>query len=155
MKNWLFFILMILFANCTEKTDFNSKKFDLVAVKKIIDSANLNYAQRFTNNDSLWYTQKYCKNACDFPPNEKPICSIDSLRKYFYGDGKNEAIPMLVKATNVYGSQEAVIEEGIYDFPDGKGGSFDKGKFIAIWKEEDGNWKLFKEIWNSDLTIKK
>jgi len=45
------------------------------------------------------------------------------------------------------------LEEGSYDFPDGKGGSFDKGKFIAIWKQEDGRWKLFREIWNSDNPV--
>jgi hypothetical protein len=47
-----------------------------------------------------------------------------------------------------------VVEEGDYVFPDGKGGSFDKGKFIALWKPEDGKWKLYREIWNTDITPK-
>ena len=29
-------------------------------------------------------------------------------------------------------------------------GSVDNGKFIAIWKQEDGKWKLFREIWNTN-----
>jgi hypothetical protein len=39
-------------------------------------------------------------------------------------------------------------------FPDGKGGSVDKGKFIALWKQEVGKWKMYREIWNYDITLK-
>jgi ketosteroid isomerase-like protein len=52
----------------------------------------------------------------------------------------------------IYGNEDLVVEEGTYNFPDGKGGSIDKGKFIAIWKQEDGKWKLYREIWNTDIT---
>lgn len=27
----------------------------------------------------------------------------------------------------------------------------DKGKYVVIWKHEDGNWKIDTEIWNSSL----
>jgi ketosteroid isomerase-like protein len=52
---------------------------------------------------------------------------------------------------NIYGNESLVVEEGTYNFPDGKGGSFDKGKFIALWKQEGGKWKLYREIWNTDM----
>ena len=54
---------------------------------------------------------------------------------------------------NITGTSDLIVEEGSYDFPDDKGGSFDKGKFIALWKQEDGNWKLWREIWNTDLPL--
>lgn len=155
MKYFLGLLILVSTGSCSVTADFDKKEFDIEAIKAQINKANEKYADRFTSNDSLWYIERYCKDACDFPPNEKPICGVDSLRKYFYGDGKNEPITMILKSTNIYGSKEAVVEEGIYDFPDGKGASFDKGKFIAIWKEEGGKWKLYKEIWNSDLPLKK
>lgn len=154
MKNGLCLIFILFLVSCSVQTDINKKQFDIKEVKSKIDSANLKYADRFTTNDSLWYVDRYCNDACVLPPNATKICGVDSLRKYFYGNGENKPIEMIIKATNVYGSQEAVIEEGIYDFPDGKGGSFDKGKFIAIWKEENGKWKLSNEIWNSDIQLK-
>jgi ketosteroid isomerase-like protein len=34
----------------------------------------------------------------------------------------------------------------------GDGGAvMDSGKFIVIWKQEGGRWKLHQDIWNSSL----
>ena len=62
----------------------------------------------------------------------------------------NKDFKVVITATNVYGGPDAVIEEGYYTFPGDDGVIYDKGKFIAIWKQEDGKWKLFREIWNTD-----
>ena len=42
-------------------------------------------------------------------------------------------------------------EVGVYTFTDDKGVVFDKGKFIVLWKNVDGKWKLFRDIFNSDM----
>ena len=40
--------------------------------------------------------------------------------------------------------------------PPGQSASKDKGKVITIWrKQADGSWKMFWEIWNSDLPAPK
>jgi len=33
------------------------------------------------------------------------------------------------------------------------GTEVDSGKAIVIWKKEDGEWKLFRDIINSDLPV--
>lgn len=155
MKNWLCLIIVALFASCSVQTDISTKAFDIEIVKKYIDSCNIYYANRFIQKDSSWFLENYLKNACVLPPNQTSICGVNNIFNFFYGNGENKSVTMLIKATNIYGNEETIVEEGTYDFPDGKGQSFDKGKFIAIWKPENGKWKLNKEIWNSDLSIKK
>jgi ketosteroid isomerase-like protein len=34
---------------------------------------------------------------------------------------------------------------------DKDGKQIDKGKYIVLWKKEDGKWKLFRDCYNSDL----
>jgi hypothetical protein len=34
---------------------------------------------------------------------------------------------------------------------DGNGNTIDKGKYIAIWRKEDGDWKIFSNMYNSNL----
>jgi ketosteroid isomerase-like protein len=29
----------------------------------------------------------------------------------------------------------------------------DKGKYIVVWKKEDGKWKLHRDLSNSDLPV--
>jgi hypothetical protein len=74
----------------------------------------------------------------------------DSIRHYYYNDGKNKDFKIVITATSIYGSDEAAVEEGCYTFPGDDGVIYDKGKFIAIWKREAGKWKLCPETWNTD-----
>jgi ketosteroid isomerase-like protein len=34
---------------------------------------------------------------------------------------------------------------------DNKGNMLDSGKYIAIWRQEDGDWKIYSDIYNSSV----
>jgi ketosteroid isomerase-like protein len=51
----------------------------------------------------------------------------------------------------VWGNEALVAEEGTYTLMDKAGKEIDKGKYIVLWKMEDGKWKLFRDCFNSDL----
>jgi len=55
--------------------------------------------------------------------------------------------------TGLWGDEEMVVEEGEYTFRDKDGNQLDKGKYIVLWKPEDGKWKLFRDCYNSDLPL--
>ena len=44
-----------------------------------------------------------------------------------------------------------VSEVGSYSMTDKSGKEIDKGKYIVLWKMEDGKWKLHRDIFNSDM----
>jgi ketosteroid isomerase-like protein len=132
------------------KTDF-----DINAVKSLIAEANKVYGERFKRNEAELYAERYCEDALIFPSENPAISGRDAIRNYYYDNGKNKDLSIVIQATKVYGSPDMVVEEGTYDFPDGRGGSFDQGKFIALWKMEAGKWKLFREIWNTNISPKK
>jgi ketosteroid isomerase-like protein len=138
--------------NSTPATDASAPTtFNLDSVKTHIAEMNKSYGKRFTTNDAAWYKERYCKDAAVYSPNVPPVIGIDSIISFFYGSGNNGEAVIELPPNNIYGNAELVVEDGTYNFPDGKGGSVDKGKFIALWKQEDGKWKLFREIWNTDL----
>ena len=125
--------------------------FNLDSVKMHIAEMNKSYGQRFTTNDAAFYRERYCKDAAVYCPNLPAVVGIDSIISFFYGGGNNQEAVIELPPNNIYGNADLVIEDGTYNFPDGKGGSTDKGKFIALWKQEDGKWKLYREIWNTDF----
>jgi ketosteroid isomerase-like protein len=153
MKQILFITSTFLFISCTDTTDKKTSevKFDIEPVKKHIFEKNKTYSARFTTNDSLYYVENYCADAEVMSPNWPLVKGREAVRKFFYNDGQNNEAVIELPEGNIYGNDDLVVEEGVYNFPDGKGGSVDKGKFIALWKQEDGKWKLYREIWNSDL----
>jgi ketosteroid isomerase-like protein len=129
--------------------------FNLDSVKAHIAEMNKSYGQRFKTNDPAFYKERYCKDAAVYSPNVPAVVGIDSIISFFYGGGNNAEAIIELPPNNIYGNTDLVVEDGTYNFPDGKGGNVDKGKFIAIWKQEDGKWKLYREIWNTDLPLNK
>lgn len=156
MRKLIFPLLAVTLLACQSKESGNGTKndFSIDSVKAHIIKMNESYTQRFTTKDSIYFADRYCKDAQVLSPNIPVVASRDSIIKFFRGDGSGTDVKMELPIGNVYGDEDLVVEEGTYNFPDGKGGSFDKGKFIALWKQEDGKWKLYREIWNTDLPLK-
>ena len=154
MRKLVFLLLTAGMLACQSKEPGKAKKnnFSIDSVKAHISKMNESYSERFMSNDSTFYADRYCIDARVYSPGMPAVTGRDSIRSFFYNNGNNKEAKIELPAGNIYGNEELVVEEGIYNFPDGKGGSVDKGKFIALWKKENGNWKLFREIWNTDLT---
>mgnify|MGYP003593246904 CR=1 FL=1 len=142
--------LGLLLVAC-HRSDKPSTDFSLGDVKAHIDSMNKSYGQRFMTDDTAFYIERYCRDAQVYCPNVPAVIGRDSIRAFFYNGGNNKETIIELPAGNVYGNDSLVVEDGTYQFPDGKGGTVDKGKFLAIWKKENGKWKLYREIWNTDL----
>lgn len=126
-------------------------KFDIEPVKAHIIEMNKTYSKRFVTNDTAFYIERYCKDAEVYSPAVPAVKGRQAIRAFFYTGGTNDETVIELPTGNIYGNADLVVEDGTYNFPDGKGGSVDKGKFIALWKQEDGKWKLYREIWNTDL----
>jgi ketosteroid isomerase-like protein len=150
MKQMLFIAMVGAIISCSQNIAHTHAPFDITPATNHIIEMNKTYSKRFTTNDTAYYNARYCNDAQVMSPNVPTVIGRDSIIKFFYGDGKNTEAVIELPAGNIYGNENLVVEEGSYNFPDGKGGSFDKGKFIALWKQEDGIWKLFREIWNTD-----
>ncbi|HMU47669.1 MAG TPA: nuclear transport factor 2 family protein [Chitinophagaceae bacterium] len=152
MKYFFPGVALIGFYACssTKYNDGNGTDFNIDPVKAHITEMNKTYGQRFMTDDTAFYNARYCVDAQVFCPGTRSIISRDSIIGFFYAGGANKEAVIELPAGNIYGDENLVVEEGAYNFPDGKGGSVDKGKFIAHWKKEDGTWKLYREMWNSD-----
>ena len=44
---------------------------------------------------------------------------------------------------------DTAIEEGRFTLAGADGEVIDRGKYIVVWKNDGGTWKLHKDIWNS------
>ena len=153
----LYLLLFLVTTACsTSGNDAASpeQSLDLEAVRTRIHNANAVYYLRFEKDDSIWFREQYHHNACVMPMDTNMVCGVDAIRKLYYDGGRNKGFKIEIRETSVYGSDSLVVEEGEYDFPDPKGGSYENGKFIAIWKPEGDVWKLYREIWNPNHSPK-
>lgn len=58
-----------------------------------------------------------------------------------------------VTATIVYADSGIVGVQEAYTLSQKGGTNKDIGKSIQLWKKEEGSWKIFRDCFNSDLTV--
>ena len=56
-----------------------------------------------------------------------------------------------LKTDELTGDENGLQEVGTYTVSSAEGTELDKGKFICLWKKEDGKWKIHRDVFNSDL----
>lgn len=84
-------------------------------------------------------------------PNRELISGITAIKKYVYEFPEIEAE---FKTVQIWGNSDMANVRGVYKVTDSQGNLLNKGKFISLWhKDEEGNWKITHDIWNSDLAF--
>lgn len=126
--------------------------FDPASVKTVLDAQNKVYDERFRDSTPAYFAARYTKDACVMAPRMPRICGLDGIVKYYWSGGENQTLTLDMRGEEVNGTPEEVYEVGSYRVLDDEGTEMDKGKFIAIYRNQEGRWKVHREIWNSDLS---
>lgn len=125
--------------------------FDLAAVKNAINEGNKTFTEAIIKGDSSTAANLYASDANMFPPNMPKAENQQQIMNALGGFARMGIKSFNLESTNVFGGPEYVIEEGKYTIGDDKGKNSDEGKYIVVWKQEDGKWKLYRDIWNSNM----
>ncbi len=125
---------------------------DLEQAKTQIAEMNKTYGDGFVNGDSSLFLNHYTKDACVMPPQAPKLCGVEGVDGFFkVAYGKMGVRNITVAADEISGGPTEVMEVGQYElFGDSaKTKSLDKGKYIIVWKQEDGKWKMHRDIFNT------
>ena len=56
-----------------------------------------------------------------------------------------------LESVELDGQGDTAIEVGRYRLGSESGQVLDEGKYVVIWKQVDGQWKLHRDIWNTSV----
>jgi len=134
--------------NSAAKTD--STSFDMSKAKSVIADINEKFSEELRKGDSVGLASHYASDALVMPPNSEPAPK-DKIVSAWGG-----AIRMGVKdakliTDDVTGNAEVLVETGRYEMYGDNNKLLDKGKYVVIWKPENGEWKLYRDIWNTSM----
>lgn len=127
---------------------------NLEKIREFIVANHKAYGENFAKGDAFQFAKHYASDGCIFPTNFPKMCGKDAINAFFDGAYKMGVRFIKLTANEVMGSSEFVIETGNYELFVDNNISIDMGKFIVIWKQENGEWKMYRDIWNTDTPAK-
>lgn len=118
-------------------------------VRVAIDARNKELGAAFAKGDAGAIAGMYTSSAQLFPPNAPTVSGHDAVRKMwtdFIGAGFKG---LELTSTEVEAFGDHADEEGTFKLT-GPDGQIENGKYIVIWKRQDGQWMLHRDIWNTN-----
>ncbi len=125
--------------------------FSLDSVRAAVALSNTTFGSGFSNGDSSAFVSHYTSDACINPSNMPKLCGTKAITAFFNGGYAMGIRGAKITTEELTGGKDGVIETGIYEMYAANNVSIDKGKFMVLWKMENGKWKMHRDIWNSDL----
>jgi len=113
-----------------------------------IEATNAQFMEAFSQDDAAGVAACYTETGQLMPPNGEIVSGREALQEGFQEliDGGYE---LQLETTEVEGHGDTAHEIGTYTMAvDGE--TVDEGKYIVIWKNVDGQWKLHRDIFNSN-----
>lgn len=146
-------IMLFLITSCSSPE--KETTFDLDNAKKEIETANKDFIELFAKGDSVGVANYFTSDAKSMGPNEPSHVGRSKIQNVYAGLINSGINQLGLTITGVWGDEEMLAEEGLYTFSDKNGKELDRGKYIVLWKRQDGKWKLFRDCYNSDLPLTK
>ncbi|HEX2616256.1 MAG TPA: hypothetical protein VHL57_01875 [Flavobacteriales bacterium] len=143
--------LAACFVGCSAPPPAPPPAFDVAGAKAKLDSMNRSYDERFRMSDAPYFAARYTTDACVMAPNMPRVCGVSDITAFYWNNGDSKTMALDIRGEEVTGTAQEITEVGNYRVLDDKGTQLDKGKFIAIYRADGANWKVHREIWNSDL----
>lgn len=115
-----------------------------------IEAGNRDFIAAFKRGDAAAIAKLYTAEGQLLPANSDFVRGSDAIRKFWQG-----AIDMGLKAVvldtiEVEDYGDTAIEMGRYRLLAAAGAVADNGKYVVIWKNENGTWRLHRDIWTTN-----
>jgi ketosteroid isomerase-like protein len=126
---------------------------DKQSAKSFIDSINAKFSEEIKRGDSVALAAHYSADAELLFANSEPIKGKDILSAWagLINMGVKE---MNFTTTDITVNADLLAETGKYEILGDKNALIDRGKYLVVWKKENGEWKLFRDMGNTSLPAK-
>jgi uncharacterized protein (TIGR02246 family) len=123
--------------------------FEIEDLTKTIQRLNERYTRAHVDGDVATIDAMFTRDATCMPPGEEALIGRAAIHDLTvaYVAGGVKAFRM--DTLRCDGNAALVVEQGTYVMTYGPDDVVERGKYLNVWKPEDGAWKLYANIWNA------
>lgn len=125
--------------------------FNLATAKTEIKAANKELITFLTAADPVRISECFTEDAKFMMSGTPSISGKESVKSTFAGLIESGISNLNLNTIEIWGTEDLITEEGEYSLFSGDT-KVDHGKFMVLWKKEDGKWKLHRDMISSNVT---
>jgi ketosteroid isomerase-like protein len=114
-----------------------------------IEAGNRRFMEAFSRGDAPSIAQLYTASAQLLPAHSDFVTGPTAIQRFWQGAmdmGLKEAV---LETLELDAHGDTAHEVGRYTLKTAGGQVADAGKYLVVWKQEGGAWKLHRDIWTT------
>ena len=120
-------------------------------VQAAITAVNENIMAARKRGDAAGVADFYTENGQLLPTGSDFVTGKAAIQAFWQAAMDRGRKTVRLEIVEAEGHGDTAIEIGKYTLSWEAGNVMDRGKYVVIWKQEGGQWKLHRDIWNSSL----
>ena len=142
MKNTVLCFSLLLVASLSAFAQKDMKTDIIAANQKFMDA----FQKGATAMGSLYTT-----DAQLLPPNSDAVNGSSAIGTFWKGGYDMGIKRAKLETMEAEQNGNLITEVGRYTLYGANDAQMDAGKYMVIWKQEGGQWKLHRDIWNTNM----
>jgi ketosteroid isomerase-like protein len=142
-------VLVLFFSGCDQnssETNLERETVDLDALEKEIELRLREYENHLQNEDSIALGKMYTMDAEVIPS----TVGRDNITKVFGRMIRDGITGSSFKTVHLWGNDQLLVEEGTGTWSLKDGEIVGTGRYLLVWKKEEGDWKILRDTWFAD-----
>jgi len=141
-------MVSIFISSCEQKIEEKDIpiEVDMATLKKEIESRLREYESHLKNGDSIALGNMYMEDAEIIPS----VVGRENITKVFGSMIKGGTTGSSFKTTKLWGNEQLLVEDGTGTWYHTNGTAVGSGRYLLVWKKDDGKWKILRDTWFPD-----
>ncbi len=146
------FYFLVVNAFCFLLLSCEAPQEDSSQISEGISKTNEAFMSAFSDGDAAGVAAQYTEDGQVLPPNGDLVSGKQDIQNLFQGFIDSGVTGISLESTEVEGMGDTAFEVGKYTLSvDDQ--VIDNGKYIVIWKKDGEQWKLHRDIFNSNIPL--
>jgi uncharacterized protein (TIGR02246 family) len=145
MKEKILSVLFVLLVGLTWVAADSAPDF-----KTAVEAATKDFEAAIVAKDAERVGSFYTEDAMVFPPNFEVVQGRGAIATFWKGFIDTGAA-IKIEPTEVQDDGNLGLDSGKYRISGSDGKEVDHGKYVVVWKKENGVWKIYRDIWNTTM----
>lgn len=131
-------------------TPTDRQPFDLNATQQLIAEQNKRFTKAHLTGDVATIDSMFAADAKSYPPGADAVSGFPAMHDFTVEYIKAGLTEFREETTDFYGNGEYVVDAGTYVITYGPNHVTERGKYLNVWQQVNGSWKIKANMWNTD-----